>query len=138
MNDALGMSGVERIGNLNANFQDVVQFYGSISDHVLQGCAVEKLHHDEGLAVLLVNLVNGADVGMVQRGGSLGFALEAAECLRIFGNVVGQELEGNEAAELQVLSLVDHTHASAAELLNDAVVRDGLADHREDSRCARP
>jgi hypothetical protein len=28
-----------------------------------------------------------------------------------------------------VLSLVDNTHAPATELLYDAVVRDGLADH---------
>jgi hypothetical protein len=30
--------------------------------------------------------------------------------------------------EPYVLSLVDDTHATAAELLDDAVVRDGLAD----------
>jgi hypothetical protein len=27
------------------------------------------------------------------------------------------------------LSLIDHTHAAAAQLLHDAVVRDGLPDH---------
>jgi hypothetical protein len=31
--------------------------------------------------------------------------------------------------QLYVLSLVDHTHPSAAQLLDDAVVRNGLADH---------
>ena len=31
----------------------------------------------------------------------------------------------------RVLGLVDHTHPAAAELLNDAVVRDGLADHAQ-------
>jgi hypothetical protein len=28
-----------------------------------------------------------------------------------------------------VLSLVDHTHPETAELLDDAIVRDGLVDH---------
>jgi hypothetical protein len=28
-----------------------------------------------------------------------------------------------------VLGLVDHTHSAASEILNDAVVQDGLADH---------
>jgi hypothetical protein len=28
-----------------------------------------------------------------------------------------------------VLSFIDHTHPAAAELFDDAVVRDGLADH---------
>ncbi len=32
--------------------------------------------------------------------------------------------------ELGVLSLVHNTHAAAAELFHDAVVRDGLADER--------
>ncbi len=83
----------------------------------------------KGCPSLLVNFVDRADVGMVQRGSGLRFALEAGEGLRVFGNVVGQELQGDEAVQLHVLSLVDHTHAAAAELLDDAVVRDGLADH---------
>ena len=40
-----------------------------------------------------------------------------------------QEFQGDEAAKLCVLGFVDHTHAAAAEFLDDAVVRDGLADH---------
>ncbi len=86
--------------------------------------------------MLFANFVNGADVGMVQRRGSLGFALKAGESLRVFGYVVGQELQSNEPAELHVLGFVDHTHPTAAEFLNDAVVRDGLADHW--SRILRP
>ena len=55
--------------------------------------------------MLVVDLVNGADIGMVQRGGGLRLALEAAESLRIFGDVIGQELEGHEAAEFQSSAL---------------------------------
>ena len=36
---------------------------------------------------------------------------------------------GRQSAGFSVLGLIDHTHAAAAELLDDAVVRDGLADH---------
>ena len=39
------------------------------------------------------------------------------------------ELQRDVAAEIGVLSLVHHSHASAAQLFDDAVVRDGLADH---------
>jgi hypothetical protein len=48
--------------------------------------------------------------------------------LRVWGNAVGQELEGHEAAELGVLGFVNHTHP-AAELFQDAVVRNGSAQH---------
>jgi hypothetical protein len=50
-------------------------------------------------------------------------------CLRVFGYVVGQELEGNKATELHIFCLVDNAHAAATKFLDDAVVRDGLADH---------
>src|SRR5262249_62331117 len=43
-------------------------------DAVLQRLAFQKLHGDEGLAILLVDVVTGADVGMVQRRGRLRFA----------------------------------------------------------------
>ena len=63
---------------------------------------------------------------MIQRGGCFGFALEAAERLRIFGDVVRQKLQRHKAAELDVFRLINHTHTAATELFQDAVVRDGL------------
>jgi small subunit ribosomal protein S21 len=45
----------------------------------------EKLHGDERLTVLVVNLVDYADVRVVQCGCGFGFALEAAEGLRVVG-----------------------------------------------------
>ena len=79
--------------------------------------------------MLVVNFVDGTDVRMIQCRCSLGFALKAVESLRVFGYVVGQELEGNKAAELEVFSFVNHTHPATAKLLDNAVMRDGLADH---------
>jgi hypothetical protein len=41
------------------------------------------------LAILLANVVYGADVGVIQRGRGLGFALKTGECLRVAGNFLG-------------------------------------------------
>jgi hypothetical protein len=38
-------------------------------------------------------------------------------------------LQGNKPTQFDILSLVNDAHPSTAELLDDAVVRDGLADH---------
>ncbi len=95
---------------------------------MLQCQPVQKLHGDEGLSVLVVNFVDGADVGVIQGGSGLRLSLEACKSLRIFGNLVGQELESHKAPEFDILSLVHDTHPTTAELLDDAVVRDGLAD----------
>ena len=72
---------------------------------------------------------NRADVGVVQCRCGLGFALKTGECLRVSGNFLRQELEGDETMQPRVFSFVDDAHPAAAQLLDDAVVRDGLADH---------
>jgi hypothetical protein len=64
---------------------------------VLQGHPVEELDGDEGVAVLLADVVNGADVGMIQRRGSLRLSPKTGERLGIVGHVIGQELERDEA-----------------------------------------
>ena len=43
--------------------------------------------------------------------------------------VYSQELERYDALQLRVLGLINNTHPSFTELLGDAVVGDGLADH---------
>ena len=43
-------------------------------------------------------------------------------------NTFRQEFQRDEATKLGVLSLVNHTHAATAQLLDDAVVGDGLTD----------
>jgi hypothetical protein len=73
---------------------------------------------------------------MVQGRGGLRFALKAGQRLRVSGDFIGQELEGNKSVQPGVLGLLDHTHPAAAELFDDAVVRDGLTDQRRSSLCA--
>ena len=65
---------------------------------MLKRRAVQELHGDECLAILFINLVNCADVGMVQSGSGFGLTLETAESLGIFSYIVREELQGNEAA----------------------------------------
>jgi len=74
------------------------------------------------LAVLIVNFVDRADVRMIQRGSGNGFPLEAAKRLWVFGYIVRQELQGYKPAELDILSLVNHTHPSASQLFDDVIM----------------
>ena len=50
--------------------------------------------------------------------------------LGIGAGLVGQELDGDLAAEARVFGLVHHAHAARAEARQHAVVRDGFADHK--------
>jgi len=76
--------------------------------------------------------MDGTDVGMIQGRCGTSFPAEALERLRAPSNLFRQELQGDEATKLGVLGLVHHAHPTAAELFDDAVVRDGLADHLQE------
>ena len=42
-------------------------------DETLQGRSLEEFHRDEGPAVVFANVVDGANVGVIEGGGSAGF-----------------------------------------------------------------
>ena len=134
MDDSFRVRCVQRIGNLNSQGQQDFQLERSPGNAVLQRQAVKEFHDDEGLAVLLINFVDGADIRVVQGRRRLGLALKTPQGLGITGNIFRQKLQGHETAQLQVFGLVDNAHAAAAELFNNAVMRDGLADHGTVSR----
>jgi hypothetical protein len=89
---------------------------------MLERGAVKELHDEEGASVFFANVVDSADVGMIQRGRRLGFASKPFERLAVLREIFRKELEGNEAAEASVLRLVDHAHAAATELFDDPVM----------------
>ena len=66
VNDAFGVGRVERVRNLNSEREQRLQFQRTVSDRVLQGLAIQILHGNERLAFVLPNLVNCADVGVIQ------------------------------------------------------------------------
>ena len=96
----------------------------------LQRLALVTRHDDEQASVVgLIDLVDGADVGVVQGRCGLRLGDEAK-----LGGGVGeeawrQELERDHPAEASVLGTVYHSHAAGAEFGDDAKMRDGLADH---------
>ena len=77
----------------------------------------------------LADLVDGADVGMIEGGGRAGFTAESLEGLRILGHVIGQKLKGDKTVQVRVFGLVHHAHAAAAQLLDDSIMRDDLTNH---------
>jgi len=48
---------------------------------------------------MFLNFVNGADIGMVQSGSGAGFTAKTLEGLGVVRDIVGQKLEGDEAAQ---------------------------------------
>jgi hypothetical protein len=128
VNNAFRVRGVECVGNLDGQRQECLILQRTAGDHVLQCHPIQKFHRDEGLAILFINLVDGADIRVVESRCRLRFTLETGQSLGVLGYLVRQELQRYKAVQLHILGLIDHTHPAAAQLLHDAVVRDGLAD----------
>ena len=122
MNDALGMSGIERVGNLNCQTEQNIRLDGLSADQMLERFAIQKLHGDECLSVLLADVVNGANIRMIQRGCGLRFALETGKSLRVASNFLRQEFERDEAMKPGVFRFVNDAHPAAAQFFDDAVV----------------
>ncbi len=129
VDDAFRVRGIERVGNFNCQSEQYIRLHGPSRDAMLQGHAVQKLHDQKGMPVILPDLVDGADIGMVESRGRLRLSLETGQGLGVLRDRVGQKLQRHKPVQVDVLSLVDHTHAATAKLFNDAVMRDGLADH---------
>jgi hypothetical protein len=129
MNDPLGVRGIERVGDLNTQLDENLEIDRTAADAMLQRLAFEPLHHDEMLALVLADVVDGADVRVVERGGGAGFALKPLDGLWIAGQLRWQKLQRDASAEANVFRLINHTHPAAAKLVDDAIVGDGLADH---------
>src|SRR5262249_34478649 len=88
--------------------------------------AFQEFHDDERLTRQGINIVNRADVRMVQSRGRPRLALEAFEGLGVLGVFMGQELQSHEPAQADVLRFVDNAHAAAAEHFRNAIVRNHL------------
>ena len=56
-------------------------------DGVFQSLAFQKLHGNESLSVLFANVVNSADVRMIECRRRLRLPLKSRQCLRVFGHV---------------------------------------------------
>ena len=110
VDDSLGVRRIQRVGNLDAQRQDGLRLHRPAADAVLQRHPVQVLHHQKRLIAVLADLVNGADVGMVEGRGGARLAAEAFQRLRVLRHVIGQELQSHEAAKFSVFGLVDDTH----------------------------
>jgi hypothetical protein len=56
---ALGMSGIESVGDLDGEGQGFVKGKRAAGDGVLEGAAVRKLHDDERMRIGFANFVDG-------------------------------------------------------------------------------
>jgi hypothetical protein len=65
VDDTFGVRGIERVGNIYGDIEETFEFQALATDKVFKSLAIEKFHGDEDFLILLADIVNGADVGMI-------------------------------------------------------------------------
>src|SRR5262249_51876773 len=79
MNDPSLMRRVQCIGDLYRQLKEPLRRQGAFIRNILQSLPLQKLHGNEGMALILIDAINGANMRMIQGRGSLGLALEPGE-----------------------------------------------------------
>ena len=74
--------------------------------------------------------MNGANIWAIPGGSSAGLTAKALYGLMVARERIRREFKRDGPAELEVLSLVDHTHTAATKFFSNAIVGDGPADER--------
>ena len=82
---------------------------------------LDELHDQKVRAASLVGVEGADNVGVVQLGRRLHFALETLDRLGIVEQLGVDDLQGDEAIHLLVSGLVDGAHASLPQQLKDLV-----------------
>ena len=138
MNDAFGVRGFQSVGNFDGQRNKRLHLHRASVDNLLERGALEIFHGDKRLGTVFADVVDGTNIGVIQRRSGFGFATETTEGLWIASDIVRKKFQRNETVQALVLRLVNHSHAAAAELFEDEVMRDSLSDQRRGRRHCAP
>src|ERR1017187_4529897 len=117
MHYALFVRRLQGGGYLASDGQRFLNGHVTLRHSLSQGRTFDPLHYQ----VIGSDVVQGADVGMVQRCHHARLALPPAAELRLY------ELHGDAAAQARVPGFVDHAHTAFAEFALDLIMADGVA-----------
>src|SRR5438094_4716712 len=81
MNDSLRVGRIERVGNLNRQIKQQLSLEGLAFDGVPERLPLQELHYDKVLSLMLSDLMDSANIGMVQSGSCPRFTLKSLQRL---------------------------------------------------------
>ena len=126
VDDALGVRGFKRIGELHTEAERVIEPERAAHEQVAEHVPLEQLHHDERRVAVLAQVVDGADVGMIQGRRGPRLALEAGQVLAA-GETRRERLDRDFSSELGIARPIHLTHSAFAKRRQDFVVLEARA-----------
>ena len=105
---------LQRIADLHATLQRLLQRHRPFLQPRFQSLALDILHNQVVGPILATDVVQHANVRMIQRRNGAGFPLEALLGLGIVRQMNRQDFDGDGAVEARVGRAIDFSHASGA------------------------
>src|SRR5207237_9903693 len=93
VDDAPLMGGIEGIGNLQADIENLAAGQRLARNDVLDSLPFQEFHHNERVAIGFVDFVDGTYVGMVKRGRRSRLTLKSLQRLMIMRHVGRQKFQ---------------------------------------------
>jgi len=121
MRDALQVCLVERVGDLCSDLQCLIERERTFFDPRGERLALEMRHHQVMSAIDAADVVDAADVRMVQSRDGARLALETGSQIGIAGDLGRQDLDRDRPIEPRVACAVDFTHPARADQRDDVV-----------------
>jgi hypothetical protein len=114
MRDARAVRRVERARDFRGRAQQLGQRQRSALEPPLQRLSLDVFHHEIVAAVLAADVVDRADMRVVEGGNRARFTLEPQAVLGIVAVWTDRQLQGNRAAKARVASAIHLAHAAGA------------------------
>ena len=115
VDDAFFVGGGEAFGDVESVLDQFAARKSSGGQNFAKRLAFEKFGDKKADAVLLPDVVNSEDVGMIQRAQDFRLMLETMKAVGIRGESGGQNFQSDRAIETRVTGAINLAHAACAE-----------------------
>jgi hypothetical protein len=124
VNNACPVRFGQRVSNLNRDMQSMLERKGTSFESSLERLSLEILHHEEVDAVVAANVVEHANMAVVQAGNGARFALESRPLVGGQREVGGEHLDRDGAIEAYIARPIHFSHATGTDRGHDFVRTD--------------
>ena len=112
---------VERVGDFGAECQDVGNRKRALSKTRFDASASDVLHDEEVVSILCVEIEDRCDAGVREARKNQRLSTKSLAPCRVLESSAQQELEGDFAIEIVVVSFPDLAHPAFADALDEPV-----------------
>src|SRR6185295_10631072 len=129
MNYVPGMRRCQRVGDLNGDQQRALQLQWMSVHQLPYVASFNILHRDEVVSFSLIEIEDGADVGMIEGRGQACFAFKAMKICFSCSQLGRQHFYYYRAPQFSVGSFVNSSLPTHAELFENLVIAERLSNH---------